>query len=92
MSCCCTDVTTSAAGPDQAVSTGSTVTLAGNSPTNGCGIWTLVSGGGTIVNKRRPDAYVKNIPAGANVFKWSIRLCGCDCEDSSDDTVTITAS
>lgn len=92
MSCCCEDVTTADAGTDQAVATGATVILAGNSPDNGCGIWTKVSGSGTIVNKRHPDAYITNIGAGENVFKWTIRRCGCDCQTESEDTVTITAS
>lgn len=89
---CCCDVTTADAGDDQIVALNTLVQLDGNRPTNGCGIWSLVSGSGTLVNRRRYDAQVKNIGEGANVFKWTIRKCGCKCETTSEDSVTITAS
>ena len=78
--------TVSNAGPDQNICS-SAATLAGNTPTNGTGFWTLVSGTGTITNATSPTSGVTGLSVGANVFRWTITSGTCS---SSADNVTIT--
>ncbi|MGZ4033460.1 MAG: DUF7948 domain-containing protein [Bacteroidia bacterium] len=78
--------TTSVAGPNQTVC-GTTATLAGNSPTTGTGLWTLVSGAGTITSPSSPTSGITGLGTGANVFQWTISNAPCP---SSSSTVTIT--
>jgi gliding motility-associated-like protein len=79
--------TTSNAGSNQDVC-GSTATLAGNTPTNGTGAWTLVSGVGTITNPSSPTSGVTGLGLGANVFQWTITSGACP---PSSSQVTITS-
>lgn len=80
--------TTSDAGADQAVC-GNTATLAGNIPVVGTGVWTLVSGSGTITNPNSPTSTVTGLGAGANVFEWTITNGPCA---PSTSQVTITSN
>ena len=78
--------TTAVAGNDTTIC--NTVdTLRGNTPVIGTGMWTLVSGSGTIVNPSSPTTAVTGLGIGANVFKWSISIGICP---PSEDEVTIT--
>jgi HYR domain-containing protein/PKD domain-containing protein len=77
--------TTASAGPDQLVCS-TTATLAGNVPVIGAGVWTLVSGAGTISNPDSPGSPVTGLGAGANTFRWSIRN---DCGISTDEVTII---
>lgn len=63
-------------------------TLSGNTPSNGSGQWTLVSGTGTITNATSPNTTVTGLGVGANVFRWTITAAP-QCSPSTDD-VTIT--
>ncbi len=81
------DPTTSNAGPDQNVCS-TTATLDGNTPSVGTGIWTLISGPGTI---NFSDAFSPISTATASTFgtyqmQWSILYNSC----SSNDDVQIT--
>ncbi len=78
--------TTANAGADQSVCTDSTA-LTGNAPVNGTGLWTLVSGAGTLTLATSPTSAVTSLGAGANVFKWTIANTPCT---ASSDNVTIT--
>ena len=78
--------TTSAAGADQSICSDSTA-LEGNIPSVGSGIWTLVSGSGTIANPTSATSNVSGIAIGTSTFAWTI-LNGIDC--ISSDTVSIT--
>ncbi|MCX6294754.1 MAG: gliding motility-associated C-terminal domain-containing protein [Bacteroidetes bacterium] len=78
--------TTSNAGPDQSVC-GTSATLAGNTPTIGTGLWTLVSGTGIITSPSSPASGVTGLGVGANVFQWSITSLPCP---PSISIVTIT--
>ena len=78
--------TTSAAGTDQIVC-GTTATLAGNTPTTGTGLWTLVSGAGTITTPSSPTSGITGLGVGPNVFQWTISSAPCA---PSTDQVTIT--
>ncbi|MBI3364524.1 MAG: Ig-like domain repeat protein, partial [Ignavibacteriae bacterium] len=77
--------TTANAGTDQTVS-GTTATLSGNIPTVGTGLWSLVSGTGTITVPASPGSGVTGLGVGPNIFRWTIT--NASCPPSSDD-VTI---
>jgi gliding motility-associated-like protein len=78
--------TASVAGSNQTLCSTS-ATLAGNAPTSGTGLWTLVSGSGTITSPSSPNSTVTGLAAGANVFQWTISNAPCS---SSSSQVTIT--
>src|SRR5690606_20762166 len=52
--------TTSNAGTDFIICTGSTTNLTGNTPTVGTGEWSVISGTGTIGNVTNPSTDVSN--------------------------------
>jgi gliding motility-associated-like protein len=78
--------TISNAGTNQSVC-GTTATLAGNTAIIGTGLWTLVSGAGTITTPTSPTSGITALGVGPNVFKWTISNGVCT---SSTSTVTIT--
>ncbi|MCE9537903.1 MAG: hypothetical protein K8R85_01615, partial [Bacteroidetes bacterium] len=78
--------TIATAGPDQSMCSNS-ATLAGNVPTVGTGIWTLVSGTGIITTPASETSGVTGLGVGANVFQWTISNSPCT---PSSDQVTIT--
>ena len=78
--------TVAAAGPNQTFC-GTTATLAGNNPVIGTGLWTLVSGAGTITTPTSPTSGLTALAVGANVFQWTISNAPCP---ASNSTVTIT--
>ena len=80
--------TASTAGSDQAVCA-TTATLAGNAPATGTGVWTKVSGSGTITSPSSPTSGITGLGVGDNVFRWSISNGSCTV---STDDVTITRS
>ncbi len=67
------------AGPDQEICTPvTTVTMTGNAPVGSAvGTWTLLNGGGTIVNANDPNTAITGLPIGANVFQWAIDNGSC---------------
>ena len=73
------------AGADQAICSTS-ATLVGNSPTSGTGLWTILSGNGTIVNATQANSDVTDIEAGTLTLEWTITNGEC----ISRDTVSIT--
>ena len=77
--------TISAAGSDQTICA-STATLAGNVPTVGTGVWSLVSGTGTITSPTSATSGLTGLSVGANVFAWTITNGICS---PSIDQVTI---
>jgi gliding motility-associated-like protein len=66
----------------------STAALSATAPVTGVGVWSILSGSGTIVNANSNNTTVTNLSAGANIFRWTVNtaaLC-----PSSNDYVTIT--
>ncbi|MCC6600138.1 MAG: gliding motility-associated C-terminal domain-containing protein, partial [Crocinitomicaceae bacterium] len=53
------------------------------------GLWTLLSGVGTIVDPTNPNTEVTNLGIGPNVFRWTVLNGPCANGTTSDD-VTIT--
>jgi gliding motility-associated-like protein len=86
-------VTTANAGADQTVCSVSAVTLAGNQPTSGTGIWTQVSGPNTanFINASAYNTTVNGLIEGTYLFRWTISNGACSI--SFDDvTIHIDAS
>ncbi len=80
--------TTADAGTDLTVCDDvTTVTLSGNTPTVGTGMWSVVSGTGTFTNDMDPMTDVSGLSTGANEFMWMITNGTCA---SSMDHVIIT--
>jgi len=83
--------TVSNAGSSQTVcETPGTATLNGNTPVTGTGLWTLVSGSGSIVNPASPSTNVTGLGVGANVFEWTIANGACS-SSSSQVTINVDA-
>ncbi len=80
-------VATADAGPDQEICGTGSVTLSG-SPVSfpATGIWTLVSGTGTIVNPNSATTSVTGVLVGASVFQWTVDNGPCG---SSSDQMTV---
>ena len=78
--------TTSNAGVDQAICS-TTSTLAGNTPTVGTGLWTVIAGSATLTTPSSPTSGLTGIPVGVNRFVWTISNGSCP---PSRDTMTIT--
>ncbi len=77
------------AGPDQQVCSTSAV-MSGSAPTApAIGVWTLVSGTGTIANPSSPFTSVSGLSVGPNVFQWTVNNGPC-ANGITTDQVTIT--
>lgn len=78
-----------AAGPDQSIcNTTTTVTMAASpAAAPATGIWTIVSGGGTITAATSPFTTITNLPVGVNVFQWQVNNGPCG---NTNDQVSIT--
>ena len=61
------------------------VTLAGNNPAVGTGLWTVIGGSGAITNPASYNSAVSNLGPGSNTFRWTITNNVC----SSFDEVII---
>ena len=77
------------AGPDQALCNVDSVTMAGNAPSVGTGLWTLISGPNapTITSTANPTTTVTGMIAGVYQFSWTVSNGVCS---STTDTVQIT--
>lgn len=73
------------AGVDSSICN-NTTNMWGNMPAVGTATWTLVSGGGTIVNPNSPTTTVNGLSTGLNVFVWTISNGVCP---NSSDTVKV---
>lgn len=78
---------TAMAGPDQPEVCGTTATLQANAPTIGSGMWSIVSGAGTITNPTDPNTTVTGLIVGSTVtLAWTVTNGPCL---SSADQVTL---
>jgi hypothetical protein len=77
-------ITVANAGPDQTICS-STAILAGNTPTAGTGLWSLVSGSGSITTSSNPSSTLTGLGIGANIFRWTISNGSCN--PSMDDVI-----
>jgi hypothetical protein len=77
------------AGPDVTICSDST-RLAGFTPTNGTGMWTVVSGSGNFTNSSNPQSDVTGLSVGNNVLRWTITNGACT-PTTDDVTITVKA-
>ena len=79
----CDQPTQSNAGPDQLNIIGTSSTLAGNTPTSGTGLWSVVSGtGGNIANPSSPTSNFTGLPGNSYTLRWTITAtCGSNHDD-----------
>ncbi|MEO5644109.1 MAG: gliding motility-associated C-terminal domain-containing protein [Bacteroidia bacterium] len=89
LGCTCT---VSNAGADQTFCASSTVTLAGNTPITGTGVWTRISGTGTITSPSSPTSGVTGLSAGSSVFQWTITNSVCPASTNDQITILIDAN
>jgi gliding motility-associated-like protein len=79
------------AGPDQQVCSPGNVTLAGSVPTfPATGVWTVVSGTGTITAPSSATTTVSGLGIGVNVFQWTVNNGPCT-NGVTSDQVAVTA-
>jgi gliding motility-associated-like protein len=79
--------TVSNAGPAQTVCINSaSIVMNANTPSVGSGMWTFVSGSGSISSPSSPTTAVTGLSAGTNILKWTISNGVCP---SSSSNVTI---
>ncbi|MGB3948012.1 MAG: hypothetical protein WBM13_08505 [Bacteroidia bacterium] len=95
MSCgtaCSLPPTTANAGNDITLPCDTTTTtLAGNAPTVGTGLWSVVSGTAIITNPNSPTSSVTGLSlSGTAILRWTIS--NSNCPPSTDDVVITTTS
>ncbi|MBA3682953.1 MAG: T9SS type A sorting domain-containing protein [Bacteroidetes bacterium] len=78
--------TTANAGPSQTVCINST-NLSGNLATVGTGVWSLVSGSGSITSPNSPGSGLSALGLGTTIFQWTISNGVCP---ASTSTVAVT--
>src|SRR5690606_28125297 len=79
---------TASAGDDQTICVDpGTATLDGNDPAVGTGLWTLISGSGTISDPTAFHSDVTGLATGTNTFRWTISNGVCS---PSFDEISIT--
>lgn len=59
------------AGPDQIIC-GPTASLEATPALIGTGVWTLISGSGTITDPNSPTSGLTNLGIGVNIFQWTV--------------------
>jgi gliding motility-associated-like protein len=69
------------AGNDSSIC-GSTAALAGNVPVTGTGMWSVFSGGATVLNPSSALTGISGLTPGSNIFVWTIS--GTSCPSTSD--------
>jgi hypothetical protein len=81
----CQMVTFSDAGPDQLNIVGVAANLQGNTPVNGSGQWSIVSGtGGSIATPSSPNSAFTGVLGNTYTLRWTIST---NCLTSADDVV-----
>lgn len=80
---CAPQPTQSNAGPDQLSLAGTSAVLAGNTPTNGTGAWSVISGtGGSFVNTASPTTTFNGAAGQFYTLRWTITTgCGSSTND-----------
>ncbi|MCC7302338.1 MAG: gliding motility-associated C-terminal domain-containing protein, partial [Bacteroidia bacterium] len=78
--------TLASAGPDQNLCNQFASVLAGNAPTTGTGLWTVLAGGATLTTASSPTSAVTGLTFGINTFQWTISNGSCP---ATSDVVNI---
>ena len=86
-------IPTAFAGGDIAICT-DTFQLKATPPDKGSGTWTIVSGGGNVVDPSNPNSVVRDLAKGDNILRWTVRYLTCTAHDDvtvTNNQVTATA-
>jgi gliding motility-associated-like protein len=78
--------TTASAGANQDLCAATTANLVASNPSAGTGMWSLVSGSGTIASDTSASTGVNGLATGQNIFMWTVTNGVCP---SSTSTVSI---
>ena len=80
---CTPNPTTANAGADQLNVAGTSTTLAANTPTNGTGTWSIISGtGGTVTTPGSPTSGFTGTAGTSYTLRWTItNACGSSFDD-----------
>jgi hypothetical protein len=68
------------AGQDRTIC-GANTFMNGTAPVSGFGVWSLVSGAGTIAQPGNPVSEITNLGPGANTFAWTVTSGNCTASD-----------
>ena len=80
------NTTVSNAGTDIVNACGvNSATFSGNNPNVGSGLWTMISGQGTITSPTSPTSGLTGLGIGSNIFRWTIS--NGTCLASTDDVI-----
>ncbi len=74
------------AGPDQVLCEGSETQLEANTPEDGIGFWTIVSGSGTLSDESDPNATISDLESGVTVLNWTVLGDG-PCPSNADEVI-----
>ncbi|MDX9750127.1 MAG: hypothetical protein RBT71_03515, partial [Flavobacteriales bacterium] len=84
---------TADAGPDQSIcipTAPNLVVMAGSTPIfPATGTWSIVAGGGSIANVNDPATAITALPAGTNVFRWTVVNGPCADPVTFDDVIVL---
>jgi len=78
--------TTANAGADQPICASAT-TLAGNTPITGTGLWTRISGSGSITTPSSPTTGIAGLTPGTSVYRWTTTNGVCSSFDEMNIVV-----
>lgn len=70
------------AGPDQVVCN-SAALLNAVTPDSGTAVWSVLSGGGSLINSILPNSGVTNLSPGNNLFLWTVTDGNCQVGDTA---------
>lgn len=66
------------AGGDQIINDGSgQATMQAHLPPRGTGQWSIVIGGGNIIDPSDPNTVIENLTRGPNIFRWTVSIGNC---------------
>ena len=69
------------------ISYNSSISMSGNVPLVGTGTWSVITGGGNILNNNQANTQVTNLQNGQNILQWTISNGACPA--SYDDVIII---
>ena len=68
--------TNAAAGPDQQICS-ATAILGASAPSAGTGLWSILSGSGTLSSPTLPNSSISGLSAGITVLRWTVSNGSC---------------
>ncbi|MGQ1890308.1 PKD domain-containing protein [Thermophagus sp. OGC60D27] len=70
------------AGGDQIINDGSgEATMQADLQDRATGVWSIISGGGDILDPTDPTTIIRNLVRGPNIFRWTVTIGNCSAYD-----------